>query len=80
MGSNKTVTLSWTPPVPAPADLAGYQVWKRLTSGTTWTQVASCTSGTTCADTYKKQDSYEFYVVAVDNAGNISAQSNHVTK
>ena len=80
LGSNKTVTLSWTPPVPAPADLAGYQVWKRLTSGTTWTQVASCTSGTTCADTYKKQDSYEFYVVAVDNAGNISAQSNHVTK
>ena len=37
-------------------------------------------SGTTCADTYKKQDSYEYYVVAVDNAGNISAQSNHVTK
>ena len=80
LGSNKTVTLTWTPPVPAPTDLAGYQVWKRLTSGTTWTQVATCTSGTTCADTYKKQDSYEFYVVAVDNAGNISAQSNHVTK
>lgn len=80
LGANKTVTLTWTPPVPAPTDLAGYQVWKRLTSGTTWTQVATCTSGTSCADTYKKQDSYEFYVVAVDNAGNISAQSNHVTK
>jgi type II secretory pathway pseudopilin PulG len=79
-GSEKTVTLTWTPPVPAPFDLAGYQVWKRLTSGTTWTQVASCTAGTSCVDTYKKQDSYEFYVVAVDNAGNISAESNHVTK
>ena len=74
------MTLFWTPPVPASSDLAGYQVWKRLTSGTAWTQVGSCTSGTSCVDSYKKQDSYEFYVVAVDDAGNISAESNHVTK
>lgn len=79
-GSTKTVTLSWSAPVPSPSDLAGYQVWKRLTSSSTWSQVSSCTSGTTCIDSYKKQDNYEFYVVAVDNAGNISAQSNHVTK
>lgn len=79
-GSTKTVNLTWSAPSPPAADMAGYQVWKRLTSGSTWTQVASCTSGTTCTDSFKKQDSYEFYVVAVDNAGNISAQSNHVTK
>jgi type II secretory pathway pseudopilin PulG len=79
-GSTKTVNLSWTAPVPLPPDLAGYQVWKRLTSGTTWVQVATCTSGTSCTDSYRKQDNYEFYVVSVDNAGNISAQSNHITK
>jgi len=79
-GADKTVSLTWSAPLPAPSDLAGYQVWKRLTTGTTWAQVATCTSGTTCSDTFKKQDSYEYYVVAVDNAGNISAQSNHITK
>jgi type II secretory pathway pseudopilin PulG len=79
-GSTKTVNLSWSAPSPLSADMAGYQVWKRLTSGTTWEQVSTCTSGTSCTDSYKKQDSYEFYVVSVDNAGNISAQSNHITK
>jgi type II secretory pathway pseudopilin PulG len=79
-GANKTVVLSWNAPFPLPADLAGYQVWKRKTTSTTWQQVTSCTSGTTCSDTFKKQDSYEYYVVAVDQAGNISAESNHVTK
>jgi hypothetical protein len=79
-GSTKTVNLSWSAPSPLSADMAGYQVWKRLTSGTTWEQVTTCTSGTSCTDSYKKQDSYEFYVVSVDNAGNVSAQSNHITK
>jgi type II secretory pathway pseudopilin PulG len=79
-GSTKTVTLSWSAPVPSPSDLAGYQVWKRLTSSSSWAQVTTCTSGTTCVTSYKKTSNYEFYVVAVDNAGNISAQSNHVTK
>ncbi|MGH2629581.1 MAG: PKD domain-containing protein, partial [Actinomycetota bacterium] len=79
-GSDKTVVLSWSAPFPAPADLAGYQVWKRKTTSTTWQQVTTCTSGTTCTDTFKKQDSYEYYVVAVDQAGNVSAESNHVTK
>jgi type II secretory pathway pseudopilin PulG len=79
-GSTKTVSLSWSAPIPLPVDLAGYQVWQRLTTGSTWAQVATCTSGTSCTDSFKKQDSYEYYVVAVDNAGNISAQSNHVTK
>jgi type II secretory pathway pseudopilin PulG len=79
-GSTKTVSLSWNAPIPLPTDLAGYQVWQRLTTGTTWVQVATCTSGTSCSDSFKKQDSYEYYVVAVDNAGNISAQSNHITQ
>lgn len=76
-GSEKTINLSWSAPSPA-TDVAGYQVWQRLTSGTTWTQV-SCTSGTTCTEKVKKTDNYEFYVVAYDYAGNTSAQSNHVT-
>ena len=79
-GSDKTVVLSWSAPFPVPADLAGYQVWKRKTTSTTWQQVTTCTSGTTCSDTFKKQDSYEYYVVAVDQAGNVSAESNHVTQ
>jgi len=37
------------------------------------------TSSTACSDTHKKTDSYEYYVIAYDLAGNQSAQSNHVT-
>jgi len=79
-GSDKTVVLTWSAPFPLPSDLAGYQVWKRKTTSTTWQQVTSCTSGTNCSDTFKKQDSYEYYVVALDQAGNVSAQSNHITQ
>ena len=79
-GADKTVVLSWSAPFPAASDLAGYQVWKRKTTATTWAQVITCTTGTTCSDTFKKQDSYEYYVVAVDQAGNVGAESNHVTK
>ncbi len=79
-GADKTVVLTWSAPFPAAPDLAGYQVWKRKTTATTWAQVTSCTAGTTCSDTFKKQDSYEYYVVAVDQAGNVGPESNHVTK
>jgi hypothetical protein len=40
----------------------------------------TCGSGTTCSEIVRKQDNYEYYVVAIDFAGNESAQSNHVTK
>jgi hypothetical protein len=81
-GANKTINLSWSAPSPA-TDVAGYQVWQRDTSGVTWTQVTcggsiTCTL-TTLSETVKKTLNYEFYVVAYDLAGNISAQSNHVT-
>jgi type II secretory pathway pseudopilin PulG len=78
-GSTKNVVLSWTAPFPAPSDLAGYLVFRRKTTTTTWTQVSCSGSGTTCNDSFKKQDSYEYYVVAIDNAGNQSDHSNHIT-
>ena len=68
---------SWTAPAGV-TDLGGYRVWRRLITSTTWTQV-TCGSGTTCTDTHKKTDSYEYYVEAYDLAGNTGAQSNHIT-
>lgn len=77
VGLNMNVTLSWTAPAGA-TDLAGYRVWRRDITSSTWTQV-SCSAGTTCTDTHKKTDSYEYYVEAYDLAGNTGAQSNHIT-
>ncbi len=78
-GANKTVVLSWQAPTVSCSDFAGYRVWKRLTTSTTWQQVSCSGSGTTCSDTFRKQDNYEYYVVTIDTAGNESAQSNHIT-
>jgi type II secretory pathway pseudopilin PulG len=79
VGTNSNVTLTWTAPAGV-TDLGGYRVWRRLITSTTWTQV-TCSSGTstTCADTHKRTDSYEYYVEAYDLAGNTGVQSNHVT-
>ena len=80
-GSNKTCRLAWTAPVPLPGDLAGYRVYVRNTNSSTWAQ-QSCDAGSgtvTCVATQKKNNNYEFYVVSYDNAGNESAQSNHIT-
>ena len=78
-GPDKTCTLSWTAPSPLPGDLAGYRVYVRNTTSSTWAQQTCGGSGTTCTATQKKNNNYEFYVVSFDNAGNQSAQSNHIT-
>ena len=58
-----------------PTDLGGYRMYKRLiTSSGAWTLVCD-TSATTCSDTHKKTDTYEYYVVAYDLATNVSANS-----
>jgi type II secretory pathway pseudopilin PulG len=77
-GANKNVTLTWDAPSPL-GDVVGYRVYRRLTTGSTWTQVSCSGSGTTCSDSFKKQDNYEYYVVSYDAAGNESEHSNHVT-
>ncbi len=76
-GNNKTVVLTWQAPATTCSDFAGYRVWRRLTTSTTWSQVSCSGSGTSCSTTYRKQDNYEFYVVTIDTAGNESADSNH---
>jgi type II secretory pathway pseudopilin PulG len=78
-GALKTITLTWSQPSPLPPDLAGYRVWRRLTTSSTWTQISCTAGGTTCADTVKKADSYVYYVEAYDNAGNTSAPSDQIT-
>lgn len=77
-GATKYVTLTWDAPSPL-GDVVGYRVYRRLTTSSTWTQVSCSESGTTCSDSFKKQDNYEYYVVSYDAAGNESAHSNHVT-
>ena len=81
-GNKKSAVLQWN--IVTASDLAGYAVYRRPTTSTTYSQLS-------CAFIYglpnKCQDQnesnkavYEFYVVAVDLAGNVSAQSSHVTK
>ena len=77
-GSNKTLTLSWTAPVGV-TDLGGYRLYARLITSTGAFSLVCDTSSTSCNHTHKKTDSFEFYVIAYDLAGNQSAQSNHVT-
>jgi prepilin-type N-terminal cleavage/methylation domain-containing protein len=73
-GQNTTVNLGWTAPVGV-TDLGGYRMYKRLITSTgAWTLVCD-TSSTTCSDTHKKTDTYEYYVVAYDLATNVSANS-----
>ena len=80
--NKKSATLSWLAPSPSPSDLAGYQIWRRPTTQTSYTQITNCafSSATSCVDPgLTNGTSYEYYILAVDNAGNQSVQSNHVT-
>jgi type II secretory pathway pseudopilin PulG len=73
-GVNTTVVMGWTAPVGV-TDLGGYRMYHRLITSTgAWTLVCD-TSSTTCSDTHKKTDTYEYYVVAYDLATNVSANS-----
>ena len=77
-GANKTLTLAWTAPTGV-TDLGGYRLWRRIITSTGAFTLVCDTSSTSCNDTHKKTDSYEYYVQAYDLAGNQSAQSNHIT-
>jgi prepilin-type N-terminal cleavage/methylation domain-containing protein len=77
-GPNKTVTLAWTAPSGV-TGLGGYRLYKRIITSSGAFSLVCDTSTTSCNDTHKKTDSYEYYVIAYDLAGNQSAQSNHVT-
>jgi type II secretory pathway pseudopilin PulG len=73
-GANTTVVLGWTAPSGV-TDLGGYRMYARLITSTgAWTLVCD-TSATSCSDTHKKTDTYEYYVVAYDLATNVSANS-----
>jgi hypothetical protein len=77
-GSNKNVTLTWTAPTGV-TDLGGYRLYRRIITSTGAFTLVCDTSSTSCSDTFKKTDSYQYYVQAYDLAGNTSAQSNSVT-
>jgi len=77
-GANKTLTLGWTAPTGL-TDLGGYRLYRRIITSTGAYSLVCDTSSTSCNDTHKKTESYEYYVIAYDLAGNQSAQSNHVT-
>jgi prepilin-type N-terminal cleavage/methylation domain-containing protein len=77
-GANKILTLAWTAPTGV-TDLGGYRLYRRIITSTGSYSLVCDTSSTSCTDTHKKTDSYEYYVIAYDLAGNQSAQSNHIT-
>ena len=73
-GSNKTVNLGWTAPAGV-TDLGGYRMFRRLITSTGSFSLVCDTSATTCSDTHKKTDTYEYYVQAYDLATNVGPQS-----
>jgi len=77
-GSNTALTLGWTAPIGV-TDLGGYRLYRRIITSTGAYSLVCDTASTSCSDTHKKTDSYEYYVIAYDLAGNQSAQSNHIT-
>lgn len=78
-GANTTITFTWVAPVGV-TDLGGYRVYRRLITSTGAYSLVCDTSALTCADTHKKTDTYEFYIVAYDLATNVSAGSTpHLT-
>jgi hypothetical protein len=76
-GTTRTLTLQWTAPNPLASDFAGYRVYVKTTTQTTYSQ-AACTfvTATKCTTTGTRNITYSFYVVSYDLAGNQSAQSN----
>ncbi len=78
VGANKDLTLAWMAPTGV-TDLGGYRLYRRIITSTGSYSLVCDTSSTSCNDAHKKTDSYEYYVIAYDLAGNQSAQSNHIT-
>ncbi len=73
-GANTTITFTWVAPVGV-TDLGGYRVYKRLITSTGAYSLVCDTAATTCSDTHKKTDTYEYYIVAYDLATNVSPGS-----
>lgn len=73
-GTQRTVTLNWTPSFDFEGNLRGYRIY-RSTDGATWNQVGSTTATTYADTTAKALSSVRLYVVGYDKAGNISAAS-----
>jgi hypothetical protein len=75
---SKSITLTWT----ASTDnvgVRGYNVWRRLASGTTWSRIAQVTK-LSYTDTKVQGDTrYVYGVRAYDAAGNVSDSSPLVT-
>jgi type II secretory pathway pseudopilin PulG len=77
-GANATITFTWT--AVTDSALGGYRVYRRLITSTGAYSLVCDTSTTTCSDTHKKTDTYEYYIVAYDLATNVSAGSTpHLT-
>jgi hypothetical protein len=78
-GANTTITFTWVAPSGV-TDLGGYRVYRRLITSTGSYSLVCDTASTTCSDTHKTTDTYEYYIVAYDLATNVSAGSTpHLT-
>ena len=80
--NKKEATLQWTSVIAS--DLAGYAIYRRLTTSNTFAQV-SCSFQyglpNKCLDkATDNKGTYVWYVVAVDRAANVSGPSNLVTR
>jgi hypothetical protein len=77
-GANTTIKFTWS--AVTDSALGGYRIYKRLITSTGSYSLVCDTSSTTCNDTHKKTETYEYYIVAYDLATNVSTGSTpHLT-
>jgi Abnormal spindle-like microcephaly-assoc'd, ASPM-SPD-2-Hydin len=77
-GETVQVNLTWDAPSSSPDPVAGYNVYRALSGGTSYQQVnTSAITQTTYVDTtVQAGQTYDYIVESVDAAGNISSPSN----
>jgi hypothetical protein len=77
-GAGNGVNLTWDAPSSSPDPVAGYNVYRAPSGGTSYQQVnASVVTQTTYVDaTAQAGQNYEYIVESVDASGNTSAPSN----
>jgi type II secretory pathway pseudopilin PulG len=70
------ITVQWNAPSPSPSDLAGYRIYRLISTSSTYTQIGGNLSTSTLSYVDASLNSslgYTYCVVSFDNAGNQSA-------
>jgi fibronectin type 3 domain-containing protein len=79
-GSNSKITLRWGASTDTGGSgLAGYEVWRATSSAGPFSLIGTASSATYTDSTLARKQTFYYYVIAYDNAGNRSGASNIVS-